>query len=98
MVVESPERGIWPGVVAVLPARGGKGHLLLLASRHTSALVATLTSRNGLDQVERLWRSKGSPEFFEMAMNSEMNGMDMVRSWPVLLRPFRPASAVTPRN
>ena len=98
MVVESPERGIWPGVVAVLPARGGKAHLLVLASRHTSALVATLTSRNGLDQVERLWRSKGSPEFFEMAVNSEMNGMDMVRSWPVLLRPFRPSSAVTPRN
>jgi hypothetical protein len=98
MVPESPERGIWPGVVAVLPARGGKTHLLVLVSRHTSALVATLTSRNGLDQVERLWRSKGSPEFFEMAMNSEMNGSDLVRSWPVLLRPFRPAGAVTPRN
>jgi hypothetical protein len=97
-VQENPERAIWPGVVAVLPGPRGKTHLLILASRHTSALVATLTSGNGLEQVERLWRSKGSPEFFEMAVNSEMNGMDLVRSWPVLLRPFRSSTAVTPSN
>lgn len=97
-VQENPERAIWPGVVAVLPGPRGKTHLLILASRHTSALVATLTSGNGLEQVERLWRSKGSPEFFEMAVNSEMNGMDLVRSWPVLLRPFRSGSGVTPSN
>jgi hypothetical protein len=92
---QSPVRGIWPGVVAVLPAHDGKTHLLILASRHTSALVSALTSGNGLDQIERLWRSKGSPAYFEMAVNSEMDGMDLVRSWPVLLRPI---SSVTLSN
>ena len=82
-------------MVAVLPGHDGKTHLLILASRHTSALVSTLTSGNGLDQIERLWRSKGSPAYFEMAVNSEMDGMDLVRSWPVLLRPISP---VTPSN
>ncbi len=92
---ESPSRGMWPGLVAVLPGHDGKTRLLILGSRHTSALVSTLTSGNGLDQIERLWRSKGSPPYFEMAVNSEMDGMDLVRSWPVLLRPI---SSVTPSN
>jgi hypothetical protein len=48
-----------------------------------------LTSTNGLEQIDRLWKSKGSPEFFEMIVNSEMNGDRLVRSWPVVLRPFK---------
>ncbi len=95
---ESPERAIWPGVVALLPGPGGKTRLLILASRQTSALVSALTSSNGLEQIERLWKSKGSPEFYEMLMNSEMNGSEMVRSWPQLLRPYRSGNSVTPGN
>jgi hypothetical protein len=87
-VDESPSRGVWPGVVALLPGPSGKTHLLILASRHTSALVSTLTTGDALSRVERLWQSKGSPPFFEMVVNSEMEDGEMVRSWPVLLRPF----------
>ena len=97
-VIESPERSIWPGVIAVLPGRGGKSHLLVLASRQTSALVSMLTSSHGLEEVERLWRSKGSPEFYEIVAQSEMNGMNLVRSTPVLLHAFQPESGVTPGN
>jgi len=84
-VAESPERMIWPGVIAVLPARGGRSHLLVLASRQTSALVSMLTTSHGLEEIERLRKVKGSPEFFEMAVQSEMNGMALVGSKAVVL-------------
>jgi hypothetical protein len=85
---ESPERSVWPGIIGLLPGRGGHTHLLVLASRHTSALVAFLTSSNGLDQLERLWKTKGSPEYFETIVAAEMDGQKLVRLWPVALRPF----------
>lgn len=88
-VAENAERGWWPGVVAVLPGHDRRTRLLILASRHTSALVAALTSGTSLDQIERLWRSKGSPEYFEMIVTAEMDGRDLVRTAPVLLRPIR---------
>jgi hypothetical protein len=88
-VTESPERGIWPGVIALLPGRGGHTHLLILASRHTSALVSFLTSTNGLDQLARLWKAKGSPEYYELVLNAELSGRGLVRFWPVVLHPYR---------
>jgi hypothetical protein len=87
-VQESAERSIWPGVIAVLPGPGGKTHLLILCSRHTAALVSFLTSANGLEQLDRMWKARGSPEFYEVVVNSEMNGEDLVRFWPVALHPF----------
>ena len=87
-VRESAERSIWPGVIAVLPDPGGRTHLLILGSRHTAALVSFLTSANGLEQLERMWKAKGSPTYYEVVVNSEMNGEDLVRFWPVALRPF----------
>jgi hypothetical protein len=97
-VVESQERTIYPGVIAVLPGHGRKTRLLILASRHTSALVTMLTTVNGLEQLDRLWRARGKPEFYEVIVNSEMNGSNMVRSWPVFLRPFPTAAGVTAGN
>ena len=87
---ESPERSIWPGVIGYLPGRSGHTHLLVLASRHTSALVAFLTSSNGLDQLERLWKAKGSPQYFETIVAAEIDGQRLVRFWPEALRPYRP--------
>ncbi|MDE3168078.1 MAG: winged helix-turn-helix domain-containing protein [Acidobacteriota bacterium] len=87
---ENAARGWWPGVVAVLPGHDRRTRLLILASRHTSALVAALTSGTSLDQIERLWRSKASPEYFEMIVTAEMDGRDLVRTTPVLLRPIVP--------
>jgi hypothetical protein len=89
-ISESAERSVWPGVIGYLPGRGGHSHLLVLASRHTSALVEFLTSSNGLDQLDRLWKAKGSPEYYEMIVNAEMDGQKLVRFWPVALRRFHP--------
>jgi hypothetical protein len=88
-IVESPERTIWPGVIALLPGNSGHTRLLILASRHTSALVSFLTSTNGLDQLERLWKANGSPAYFEVVVNAELSGRGLVRFWPVVLHPYK---------
>lgn len=87
-ITESPDRSIWPGVIAFLPGASGNTHLLILASRHTSALVSFLTSTNGLEALEAMWKQKGSPEFFEVVINSEMGGRGLVHSWPAVLHPY----------
>jgi hypothetical protein len=97
-VIESTERSIWPGVIAVLPGHGGKSHLLVVASRQTSALVSLLTSSNGLEKLEQLWRSKGSPQYYEVVVQSEMNGPNLVRSTPVMLHAFKAEAGVTAGN
>jgi hypothetical protein len=87
-IQESPERAIWPGVIAVLPGPGGRTHLLVMAARHTSALVSFLTSANGLGQLDKMWKARGSPDYYEVVVNSEMNGDELVRFWPVVLHPL----------
>jgi hypothetical protein len=88
-VVESPARGTWLGVIAVLPGQSRQTQLLILASRHTAALVSFLTSVDGLAQLQNLWRLKGSPEYYEVVVAAEMDGETLVRFWPVALHPFR---------
>jgi hypothetical protein len=88
-VALSQRRGILPGVIAILPGRSGQTHLLILAARRTSALVSFLTSSSGLDQLEGIWKAKGSPEFYEVVVNSEMDGESLVKFWPVALHPYK---------
>jgi hypothetical protein len=88
-IQESPERCILPGVIAFIPSNGGQTHLLVLASRNTSALVSLLTSTHGLEQLGRMWKSKGSPQYFEVAVNAEQSGRGLVRVWPVALHPYK---------
>jgi hypothetical protein len=86
-VQESVDRAIWPGIVAVLPGPNAHSHLLIIAGRHTSALVSFLTSTDGLGQLDRLWRQSGSPNFYEVVVNAEVDGTNTtpVRFWPVAL-------------
>ncbi len=83
------QRAIWPGVIGLLPGRTGRTRLLVLTSRHTSALVSFLTSANGQDQLDRIWKAHGSPEYYEIVVTAEMNGENLVRFWPVALHPVQ---------
>lgn len=89
-VDEAPDRVIWPGIIAVLPGRNGRSHLLILASRYTAALVSFLTSTDGMDQLDRIWHAKGSPSYYQIVVNAEINGnaRSPVRVWPVALHPY----------
>ena len=91
-LAESRSRITWPGIIALLPGHNNQTRLLLLASRHTAALVSFLTSSNGLDQLRRLWKENKSPEFYEVVVNSEIDNESPVRSWPVILRAYKPDS------
>lgn len=84
---EGAQRIIWPGVIGLLPGRTGRTHLLALTAFHTSSLVAFLTSANGQDQLERIWKAHGSPEYFEIVIAAELKGEAVVRFWPVALHP-----------
>jgi hypothetical protein len=90
------EHKVEPGIIAVLPGRGQNLKLLIMQSRHTSALVSMLTSQVGNSLFERIYRSHGSPTYFEMVVEIESDGDHMIRSWPVALHPYtrKPPSGV----
>jgi hypothetical protein len=87
---QSIERSRWPGIIALLPGRDNRTHLLILASHQTSALVSFLTSKEGQDQLERLWRARQSPEYFEIVVEAEMNADVLVRFNARALHRFNP--------
>jgi len=92
MAQESSARRIWPGTMAILPGRTGRTHLMVLTARHTSSLVDFLTSATGQDQLEHIWKARGAPEYYDVVINAEINGANLVRCWPVILHriPQRP--------
>ena len=92
----NPGKGITiePALVAVLPGRSKGKKLIILQARHTSSLIELLTSRVGDEMVQRMYRQHGSPEFFEMVVQSELSGDHAVRCWPVAMHAYnKPAPA-----
>jgi hypothetical protein len=90
-VVESGHRSTQPGIIAILPGKNPGFHLMILQARHTSALVSFLTSSAGADQLQKLWKQKGSPANYELVVYSEMNNDHPIKTWPVLLHAIRSA-------
>jgi hypothetical protein len=91
---ESPSRAVWPGVIALLPGNSGRARLLILGGRDTSSLVSFLTTTDGLRQLDKLWRAKGSPGYFELLVQVETDGDRLVASWPALLLPYTHSARV----
>ena len=87
-ITESPDRAIWPGVIAVLPGDSHRGRLLIVASRSTAGLVSFLTTTESLHALETLWTKQGRPKYFEIVVNSEVSGRGVVQTWPVALRTY----------
>ena len=87
-IVESGHRSTQPGIIAVLPSKNPNFHLMILQARYTSALVSFLTSSAGADQLQKLWKQKGSPASYEVVVYSEMVDDHPVKTWPVLLHPI----------
>lgn len=85
----APERSISHGIISRLPGRTPGTHMLILAGRYNLGLSTLLTTPSELGEVERLHRSRNSPEFFEMVVRFERNGDRILRTKPIALRPFR---------
>jgi len=90
-VIESGHRSTQPGIIAILSGKTPGYHLMILQARHTSALVSFLTSSAGAEQLQKLWKEKGSPADYEVAVYSEMVDDHPIKTWPVLLHPIRSA-------
>ena len=79
---------IRPSIIALLPGRVAGLKVLLLQSRHPGALANMLSSSVGSRSVEEFWQRNGRPKFFEMVVDTEMDGDTELRSWPVSIHPY----------
>jgi len=82
------QRQIQPAIIAVLPGRNPNLKLLLMQSRHTSALVGLLTSKIGNSLFDKMYAAHGSPRYFEMVVESEIDGDHVIRTWPVAMHAY----------
>jgi hypothetical protein len=81
-------RQIEPSLVAVLPGRSPGKKLLILQSRHTSALVAMMTSKVGDSLFQKMYVSHQSPQYFEMVVMNEIEADHIIQSWPVAMHAY----------
>lgn len=88
VIHEAEVRQVEPSIVAVLPGRGPSKKLLILQSRHTIALVAMMTSKVGDSLFQKMYKSHGSPTYFEMVVMNETEGDHIIRSWPVAMHAY----------
>jgi hypothetical protein len=90
------DRDIEPSLVALLPGRSPDTKLLIMQARHTSGLVDLLTTGVGNKLFEKMYRDHGSPRYFEMIVESEVVGDNVVRSWPVALHAYSKSAPLGP--
>lgn len=76
------------GVIALLPARTGRSNLLVLASGNTAALSAFLIAAPGLEQLDGLWTRHGRPPYFEILVQTDVDGNTLLKAEPLALRPL----------
>jgi hypothetical protein len=89
-VYESRTRIVTPGVIASLPGGPAGTHILvLMATYHTSALVAYLTSESGMRELEQAQAAHGNCRYFEAVVVSQIEGNTELKSRLALFRPFK---------
>lgn len=89
MVRENKYRQIEPSIIALMPGRAPELKVLLLQSRHTGAMVSLLCSSAGSHSIEEMWRQHGRPQYFEMVVQTEIEGNRAMRVWPVAMHAYR---------
>ena len=91
MVQQSGSRRSVPGVVAMLPGSAPNARVLMVASWASSAVISFLTSNPSLDQLDTAWSRAGSPSYFELLVQSDIEGNAVLRAGVLGLREFVPA-------
>ncbi len=93
MVQQSGSRRSVPGVVAMLPGSAPNSRVLMVASWASSAVVSFLTSNPSLDQLDAAWSQSGAPSYFELLVQSDIEGNAVLRAGVLGLREFVPPRA-----
>jgi hypothetical protein len=91
-VHESGSRDVVPGIIAVIPRAGSDCRLMLVQGTDTMAIIAYLTSDEGMREIIDATRGMKSP-YFEAVILSEVNRGTPLQSRLGAVRPFveRPA-------
>jgi hypothetical protein len=86
----APGHNINHGIISRMPGKSAGTYMLVLAGRFNSGLSTMLTSEAEMEQVVKLYRANGSPEYFEMVVRYERNAERILKANPVAFRAFRP--------
>jgi hypothetical protein len=57
--------------------------------------VSLLSSGAGSNSVEEMLRKNGSPKFYEMVVETELENNRPLRTWPVAVHAFRSGAPAT---
>ena len=87
---QSDMRRTTPGLLAMLPGTSRGTHVLMLAGISTSSLVSLLVSPTSLELLDGIWRKSGSPPYYEVLVEAEIEGSSVLRVRPAQLRPVDP--------
>ena len=85
--VESGSRSVVPGLVAFLPRGNSGSRILILEGPQTTALVAWLTSEDGLRELAEAEAAQDKGPYFEAVVLCEVNGENPFQSRMVAFRP-----------
>ena len=86
-VNEGASRSIVPGIVALLPKGNNGSRILLLQGSQTMALIAYLTSEDGMRELEAASTDRNNP-YFEAVVLSEVNMGTPLQNRLGAYRPF----------
>jgi hypothetical protein len=86
-VHESQARDVVPGIIAVIPRAGTDSRLMLVQGTQTMALIAYLTSEEGMREICDATQNMKTP-YFEAVILSEVNGGTPLQSRMGAIRPF----------
>jgi hypothetical protein len=87
-VSESGSRLIVPGIIALIPKENSDSRLLLVQGSQTAALIAYLTSEEGMNEIREATRKMNTP-YFEAVVLSEVNRDHPLQSRLGAIRPFQ---------
>ena len=76
------------GIIMVLPGEAPGTRMVLLCGLHSAALASYLASPVTLRELDKFLQSRGLPEYFEMIVESEQEGLSLLKARPVAFRPI----------
>jgi hypothetical protein len=82
----SAERRVFPAILAFLPKRPGGTRSIIVLGRNLLGVTSMLLSPEGLAQIEQQVASHGSPDAWEMVIESEIYRDAILKARPVAFR------------
>lgn len=82
----STEHRLYPGLIILVPSGPQGTRSLILLGERPATLTSMLLSVEGLKLLDEQWRKGGSPEFWEIVIQAEVNGPTILKTSPASFR------------